>query len=104
VVDLLSTGELRKFFRRGREAHGKQERSGRKSFQLELPDGGEWYDVRTDTGDVDWFVWRLVTKRIASLHDLETTWSHDDAVVAHDVLTALDTAEARMRERQERTT
>jgi hypothetical protein len=47
--------------------------------------------------EVDWTVWRLATHpRIKdSLADIETHWSFDDVLTAHEVLDELERAEAR---------
>ena len=39
---------------------------------------------------MQWPVWRLVTRRIATLHEIETHWSINDLFDANEVLDALD--------------
>ena len=39
---------------------------------------------------MQWPVWRLVTRRVATLQELETHWSITDLFDANDVLDALD--------------
>ncbi len=44
---------------------------------------------------MDAFIWRLVYRRMATLHELETTWSIEDAQHAHAYLDAIEEAEAK---------
>lgn len=46
--------------------------------------------------NADWYVWRLLaSKRLTvSLLELETFWSLDDAADAHEILDAIELAEA----------
>jgi hypothetical protein len=47
-------------------------------------------------------VWRLVIKKIASLDELETTWSFDDMIRAHTSLAIADTIDTIYQEERNR--
>jgi hypothetical protein len=84
VVDLLSGGQLCKFFGRSRRA---------KRF---APQGAGYVRVAIPTG-IDWPVHRLLTcgRYQVRLEDLEDRWSMDDLQDALDMVEALEEAESR---------
>jgi hypothetical protein len=95
LARLLLGAQLPKFFSRNLRACKKASRRGAGSGKGERLDLSE---------DVDWFVWKLVThpRLNVSLAEIETHWSLDDMLSAHESVDELDAAEARAEERARR--
>lgn len=47
----------------------------------------------------EWFVWRLVFAKVCTLRELETFWSIDDALTAHEILDAQEECERKQMEK-----
>jgi hypothetical protein len=45
--------------------------------------------------NVNWYLWRPVVERIATLHEIETFWSIDDLADAHEALDIRNEAEVK---------
>lgn len=39
-----------------------------------------------DYGEVDWLIWRIVVAKMATLEEIDTHWTVDDLMDAHDAL------------------
>ncbi len=48
--------------------------------------------------NINWYVWRPVLERIATLYEVETHWSIDDLADAHEALDIKQEAQAKAAE------